>query len=170
MDDLKISAFLVDHAPVFPAFGYQINYKGCKVVISGDTKITDSLATHVENANILINEAFSYFLSKKGIKEAKQENNKTKLAQIYETKQYHSDTLALAKMAAKANVKYLFLTHLVPTISNNDKAKKTFIIGMKRYYKGILIVADDKDQLVLSSNSSQHCKVSYLPIQSFRIK
>jgi hypothetical protein len=36
--DLKVRAILVDHGPVEPALGYVFEYKGRKVVISGDTK------------------------------------------------------------------------------------------------------------------------------------
>ncbi|MCA3749884.1 MAG: MBL fold metallo-hydrolase, partial [Phenylobacterium sp.] len=41
--DLKIRAFPVDHAPVSPAVGYIVEYKGRKAVISGDTDITASV-------------------------------------------------------------------------------------------------------------------------------
>ncbi len=37
-DGLKIQAFLVDHDPVEPAYGYRIEYGGRVAVISGDTK------------------------------------------------------------------------------------------------------------------------------------
>ncbi|HXA47779.1 MAG TPA: MBL fold metallo-hydrolase, partial [Burkholderiaceae bacterium] len=36
--DLEIDAFLVDHAPVKPAVGYRISYKGRTAVLSGDTR------------------------------------------------------------------------------------------------------------------------------------
>src|SRR3990167_8767619 len=34
-NNIKITAFPVEHLPVFPAYGYRINYKGCKIVVSG---------------------------------------------------------------------------------------------------------------------------------------
>src|SRR4030095_15292310 len=35
---VKVTAFLVDHGPVKPAFGYRVDYRGRSVVMSGDTK------------------------------------------------------------------------------------------------------------------------------------
>src|SRR6476646_8690053 len=40
---VKVTAFLVDHGPVTPAFGYRIDYKGHSVALSGDTKPSDNL-------------------------------------------------------------------------------------------------------------------------------
>ena len=47
--DISVSAFLVDHDPVIPAFGYRMQYKGCKLVISGDTKVIPSLGENAKN-------------------------------------------------------------------------------------------------------------------------
>jgi ribonuclease Z len=40
---VKVSAFLVDHHPVEPAFGYRVDYRGRSVAISGDTRPSDNL-------------------------------------------------------------------------------------------------------------------------------
>ena len=42
---VKVSAFFVDHGPVKPAFGYRVDYQGHSVVISGDTKPSESLVS-----------------------------------------------------------------------------------------------------------------------------
>jgi len=34
---VKVTAFLVDHEPIVPAFGYRVDYRGRSVVLSGDT-------------------------------------------------------------------------------------------------------------------------------------
>ncbi|HTY81626.1 MAG TPA: MBL fold metallo-hydrolase, partial [Dehalococcoidales bacterium] len=38
-DGVKVTAFLVDHAPITPAFGYRVDYNGRSVTISGDTRV-----------------------------------------------------------------------------------------------------------------------------------
>ena len=42
-DDLTITAFEVNHAPIEPAMGYRIDYLDRSVVISGDTITSENL-------------------------------------------------------------------------------------------------------------------------------
>jgi len=55
---LRVSAFLVDHGPVKPAFGYRIDYLGHAVVISGDTKFSQNLVDFSKGADCLIHVAW----------------------------------------------------------------------------------------------------------------
>jgi ribonuclease Z len=52
----KVTAFLVDHGPVQPAFGYRVDYRGHSVVISGDTKPSDNLVKFSQGVDVLIHE------------------------------------------------------------------------------------------------------------------
>ena len=53
---VKVTAFLVDHGPVKPAFGYRVDYGGHSVVFSGDTKPSDNLVTFARGADVLVHE------------------------------------------------------------------------------------------------------------------
>src|SRR5262252_4961468 len=53
---VKVTAFLVDHAPVAPAFGYRVDYRGHSVSLSGDTRPSDSLVKASEGVDVLIHE------------------------------------------------------------------------------------------------------------------
>ena len=53
---VKVTAFRVDHAPVSPAFGYRIDYRGRSVVLSGDTKPSDNLVKFSQGVDVLIHE------------------------------------------------------------------------------------------------------------------
>ena len=55
-EGLKVTAFLVDHGPVSPAFGYRIDYRGHSVVLSGDTRISENLVRHATGADVLVHE------------------------------------------------------------------------------------------------------------------
>jgi len=55
----RISAFLVDHGTVKPAFGYRVDSAGHSVVISGDTKFCQTLVDFARDANCLIHAAWS---------------------------------------------------------------------------------------------------------------
>ena len=51
-----ITPFAVDHAPVEPAFGYRIDYRGRSVVLSGDTRFSENLIRRAEGVDLLIHE------------------------------------------------------------------------------------------------------------------
>ena len=55
---LRVSAFLVDHGPVKPAFGYRVDYAGHAVVISGDTKFSQNLVDFSKGADCVIHIAW----------------------------------------------------------------------------------------------------------------
>lgn len=56
-NDVKITAFLVDHGPVKPAFGYRLDHAGRSVAISGDTRPSDNLVAFSKGVDVLIHEA-----------------------------------------------------------------------------------------------------------------
>src|SRR5204862_700268 len=55
----RVSAFLVDHGTVKPAFGYRVDSEGHSVVISGDTKFCQNLVDFARGADCLILAAWS---------------------------------------------------------------------------------------------------------------
>jgi ribonuclease Z len=58
-DSVRVRAFIVDHGPVKPAFGYRIDYAGHTLVISGDTRFSENLITSAKDADCLIHVAWS---------------------------------------------------------------------------------------------------------------
>jgi ribonuclease Z len=53
---VTVTAFLVDHGLVQPAFGYRIGYRGRSVVLSGDTRVSDNLMRHAQGVDVLVHE------------------------------------------------------------------------------------------------------------------
>src|SRR3954468_12341050 len=53
---VKVTAFLVDHGPIKPAFGYRVDYRGRSVVMSGDTKPSDNLIKFSQGVDLLVHE------------------------------------------------------------------------------------------------------------------
>jgi len=53
---VRITPFDVDHAPVEPAFGYRIDFRGRSVVLSGDTRFSENLIRRAEGVDLLIHE------------------------------------------------------------------------------------------------------------------
>jgi ribonuclease Z len=53
---VKVTAFLVDHGMVAPAFGYRVDYGGRTVVLSGDTRFSPNVIAAAQGADLLIHE------------------------------------------------------------------------------------------------------------------
>jgi ribonuclease Z len=53
---VTVTAFLVDHGPVQPAFGYRVDYRERSVVLSGDTRPSENLVKFAKGADLLIHE------------------------------------------------------------------------------------------------------------------
>lgn len=61
---VKVTAFLVDHGPVKPAFGYRIDYRGRSVALSGDTRFSENLIKFATGVDVLIHEAIDADVSR----------------------------------------------------------------------------------------------------------
>lgn len=53
---VKVTAFLVDHGPVKPAFGYRVDAGGHSVAMSGDTRFSENLIKHAAGVDVMIHE------------------------------------------------------------------------------------------------------------------
>jgi ribonuclease Z len=53
---VKVTAFLVDHGEIKPAFGYRVDYGGHSVTMSGDTRPSDNLVKFAQGTDVLIHE------------------------------------------------------------------------------------------------------------------
>lgn len=53
---VRITAFLVDHGPVKPAYGFRLDYAGRSVALSGDTRPSDNLVKFSQGVDVLIHE------------------------------------------------------------------------------------------------------------------
>ena len=153
--NFEVSSFRVEHTPVVPALGYVIKYGGMKIVVSGDTRVAPTLEKQAQNADILINECFSRALADKVIELAEKAGDKYSVGFTKDVSKYHSDSVDLAKMAARANVKRLFLTHFVPAIPTETKEEDDFIGGMKQDFKNELVVTADGDEIVIDKSNAQ---------------
>ena len=56
-DGVKVTAFEVDHGDAIkPAYGYRVDYNGHSVLISGDTRMTESVIKYGSGVDLLIHE------------------------------------------------------------------------------------------------------------------
>lgn len=63
---VKVTAFLVDHGLLIPAFGYRIDYRGRSVVLSGDTRVSENLIRFAQGVDVLVHEVVDAETNREG--------------------------------------------------------------------------------------------------------
>ncbi|MGZ7080208.1 MAG: MBL fold metallo-hydrolase [Thermoanaerobaculia bacterium] len=126
--EVKVTAFLEDHKPVEPAFGYRFEAHGKSIVVSGDTRPNPNLIRFARGADVLVLEAY--------LPEHFDRVDKPEVAAML--KHYHTSAEEAGRIATDANVKMLVLTHLVP--GDQDA---TFRTRASKTYKGPIVVGKD---------------------------
>jgi len=152
--DLEISAFTVDHAPVHPAVGYRIRYKGRTVVLSGDTKQSAAVQRAAAGADLLLHDALSEPMLA-AVLQAAQAQGRTNLAKIFhDITDYHSTPVQAAETARDAGVRFLLLHHIVPPLPlpGMDAA---FLGNAPTIFPGPMRVGRDGDLLSLPAGSTE---------------
>lgn len=117
-DGLKISAFLVNHHPVEPAFGYRIEYKGRVAVVSGDTKKVENMVRFAKDADLLVHEALSAHMVGLLARALDEAGDTRRAKLVRDTVDYHTTPVEAAEIARDANVRLLVFTHMVPPLQN----------------------------------------------------
>jgi ribonuclease Z len=151
-DGVKVIAFNVDHAPVFPAVGYRVEYKGRSAVITGDTVYTESLTQHTMGADVLISEALNHKFADMIAENGTDANNASVVATDIQT--YHIKPEEAGLVARDAGVDQLVITHILPPLTS-DLLVKSFLEGTKDVYKGDVYIANDGTLIKLPVNSDK---------------
>ncbi|MEZ4883955.1 MAG: MBL fold metallo-hydrolase [Chitinophagales bacterium] len=146
-DGITITAFDVNHEPIEPAVGYAIEYKGKKVVISGDTKKNDMVLEMAKNADLLLHEVLlvSLLQQMEANLEANGQSRNSKI--IHDIQDYHTSPADVAEIAAKAKVKRLVLHHFVP--APDLKVVENLYRRELKEFEGEVIFAEDGDGFVV---------------------
>ena len=115
-DGLKVTAFTVDHAPIEPAVGYRFDYKGRSAVISGDTRPSENLVREATGADLLVHEGLNREMVAT-VGNALASSGDARAAKIFgDIQGYHTSPVEAARIARRAGVKALVLTHIVPPV------------------------------------------------------
>ncbi|KIL40420.1 ribonuclease Z [Gordoniibacillus kamchatkensis] len=146
-EGIRITAFEVDHRPVYPAIAYKFEYNGKTVVISGDTVPVPNMVEHSRGADLLVHEAYN-----KEWLDGLIEQYPEYAQALSNPAKYHTTTLEAAEIAAKAGVKHLVLTHHIPAPAAAESAEEAYIAGMKDIFNGPITVGRDLMSFDLSDN------------------
>lgn len=142
---VRVSAVLVDHAPVFPAFAYRFDTADGSIVISGDTAPCDNLITLAHGADVLVHEVFADDVAEQRIAaeeatwEARQRDRHLFRA--------HTPVSELGKIAHAAGVARLVVTHFIP--GDDTLAEAHWRRGLAGDFDGEVIVGRDLLEIAL---------------------
>ena len=127
-EDVRVTAFLVNHWPVEPAFGYRFDVGGKSIVISGDTRPTPNLIHHAKNADVLVHESYlPEYLDRGGDPKINAR-----------LKDYHTSAEEVGQVAEQAGAKLLVITHVVP-----GNADETFLERIRKHFHGKVVIGHD---------------------------
>jgi ribonuclease BN (tRNA processing enzyme) len=130
-DNVTVTATLVSHYDVFPAFGFRfdLNTSGVSVTFSGDTTKSDNLIALAKDTDILVHEAqFSLDDSYYG----------NRFPPNY-LKSSHTSAQQVGEVAASANAKHVVLSHYEPT----DLPDSQWTDEIGKHFSGEITVARD---------------------------
>jgi ribonuclease Z len=146
---LRISAFLVNHDPVEPAYGYRIDYGGRAAVVSGDTGRVANMVRFSRGADVLVHEALSRDLVEMLAKALDASGNTRAGTMAREVEAYHTSPVEAAGIAKEAQAPLLVFTHEVPPL-RNALMRKMFMRGVKEARGGSGKTILGKDGLLIS--------------------
>jgi ribonuclease BN (tRNA processing enzyme) len=136
-DNVKVTAALVDHPPVTPAFAFRFDAADRSIVISGDTAPSDRLVALARGADVLVHEAM--YLPAVDRLVARVPNASTLRAHLVAS---HTSAEGCGRVAAAAGVKTLVLSHLVPP-DDPEVTEPMWADAARRHFAGEVIVGRD---------------------------
>ena len=145
LDELVVRAVAVDHFPVREAFGFVIETGSLRAVFSGDTAPCPALVEAAKGAELLVHECFVHGAMKPEPGIRTQEG-------IDNVARYHTASVDVGEIAAKAGVRCLMLNHFVPTRFDKDRV----LAEVRRAYAGPVLVGEDLMSIDLERRVVSH--------------
>lgn len=134
---IKVTAFLVDHKPVDPAYGYRIDFGDRSVVISGDTSYSQNLVDHSVGIDLLVHEIMS-------VKDEILEKN----PRLQKIQRYHTNPKQLVKVLSAVKPRTAVLTHVILVGVSEDRVLQQ----VSDEYKGELYMGEDLMSIEVGSS------------------
>lgn len=134
---VKVTAALVPHPPVTPAFAYRFDTSDRSIVISGDTVRSDNLVRLAEGADVLVHEALYAPAVDRLVARTPSATSLKK--HILES---HTTVEDCGRVADAAGVKTLVLSHLVPA-DDPEVTDQMWLDAARAHFKGTVILGKD---------------------------
>jgi ribonuclease BN (tRNA processing enzyme) len=136
-DQVRVTAALVDHPPVRPAFAYRFDTSDRSIVISGDTAPSPALIALAKGADVLVHEVMHLPALDPLIA---NESNAPRLRQ--HLLDSHTTSEQVGKVATQAGVRTLVLTHFVPG-GVPTVPEETWLAAVRPHFAGRIVVGHD---------------------------
>jgi ribonuclease BN (tRNA processing enzyme) len=134
---VKVTAALVDHPPVVPAFAYRFDARDRSIVISGDTAPSPNLAKLAAGADVLVHSVMYPAAIDRLV--ARVLNAAALKASILAHQTSAEDA---GRVAQQAGVKTLVLSHFVPP-DDPEVTEAMWRDAASRHFRGTVIVGRD---------------------------
>ncbi len=141
-DHVRVTAVLVQHEPVFPAFAYRFDTAAGSVVISGDAAPSANLVKLAQGADILVHEVYDDSSPDKD-----QEDTYEAGRRRHHLVTSHTPLSQVGGIAAAAGVSRLVLTHFIP--GDDVLPDAHWLAGAASTFDGEVIVGHDLLELCL---------------------
>ncbi|MEO6800948.1 MAG: MBL fold metallo-hydrolase [Rhodanobacter sp.] len=135
-ENVSVTAALVQHPPVVPAFAYRFDCPDRSIVFSGDTRPSDNLIDLARGADVLVHEVIDLKAIDRVVKD---EAMATRLRAHLEAA--HTPLSEVGQVATRAGVKTLVLNHFVP--GTPPIPDQVWYDAVKPHFKGRLVVGHD---------------------------
>jgi ribonuclease BN (tRNA processing enzyme) len=135
--DVRVTAALVDHPPVVPAFAYRFDAADRSIVISGDTTPSDNVISLAKGADVLVHSVLYVPAVDRLV--ARVPNARALKASIIAHQTSAEDA---GRVAQAAGVKTLVLSHLVPA-DDPSVTERMWIDAARTHFSGTVIVGRD---------------------------
>ncbi len=140
--NVRVTAAVVHHPPMVPAFAYRFDAADRSIVFSGDTTRVESLVTLARNADVLVHEAV-YDAAAIDRLVASVPNAADLRRSILS---HHTTADEVGRVAAEAKVGTLVLSHLSPS-DDPTITERMWIDAVRAHYSGRIVVAKDLMEL-----------------------
>jgi len=139
--NVKVTTALVDHGAVKPAFAYRFDCPDRSIVISGDTRPSENLVALAKGADVLVHEVM--YLPALDRLMTTDSTAKTLREHLLSA---HTSTDDIGRIATRAGVKTLVLSHFVPG-GLPAIPDQTWIEAVRPNFAGTIVVGRDLMEL-----------------------
>ncbi|MGY1839274.1 MULTISPECIES: MBL fold metallo-hydrolase [unclassified Modestobacter] len=144
-DRVRVTATLVQHAPVFPAFAYRFDTDDGSVVVSGDTSPSENLVELARDTDLLLHEVISRSAIEANFPEPRTPATEAVLQHVLGA---HTTVEDVGAVAERAGAAALVLHHRVPIDLLDEQWA-----AAQQGYRGRVHVAHDLDVFTVGSTA-----------------
>jgi ribonuclease BN (tRNA processing enzyme) len=132
---VRVTATLVAHAPVFPSFAYRFDSEHGSVVFSGDTAPCDNLVRLARNADVLVHEVIDAAWVERLFPPPCDEATEALKHHLLSA---HTSIEDAGRVAERAGAKTLVLSHVIPHNLGDDR-----LMLAAQHYSGRVVPGHD---------------------------